>query len=139
MVRALRESGGTSLDHAQIELPLRRRCGDFTGEACALHHLACAWQGLGDHQKAIGLCRKAISVGRIVGTFVRTVAQSLDTLAVSLHETGDASGAIVCWEEAVAIFNDCGHQFEADQVRDRARAASDFQQGTWAPHTCVRQ
>lgn len=113
-----------ALHHAENELSLRRRCGDVEGEAMALHDLGRAWQGLGQHRKAIELCRKAISVGRTTSFLYQTVAEPLDTLAVSLHHTGDTASAMVCWEEAVAIFDDCGRPFEADQVRERARGAS---------------
>lgn len=110
--------------HAEIGLAIRRRCGDLPGEAFALHHLARIWQKQGEHQKTIALCREAISLGRATVMLAETVAAPLDTLAVSLHHTGNTAGAIVCWEEAAAIFDSHGRSSQSDQIRDDAYKAA---------------
>ncbi len=114
-----------ALRHAENELVLFRQAGALDEEALALHHAARAWQGLGEHHRTIELCREAIALGRELATALNyIVAEPLDTLAVSLHHTGDTTSAIICWDEAAKILDDYGLLFQADQVRDRAHRAS---------------
>lgn len=47
----------------------------------------------------------------------------LDTLAISLRRSGDAARAVVCWREALAVFEQFGDD-RGDGVRDRLRAAT---------------
>ncbi|RSM91684.1 hypothetical protein DMH04_01530 [Kibdelosporangium aridum] len=124
-----------ALEHGERALALRRQIGDSWGESQAMHRLALAWQGLGDHQKTIDLCRKALTLGRAtrdeytvaVGRTTRAVAETiaalLDTLAISLHHTGNTAEAIACWHEAVAVLEESGYEHRAAEVRQRLHNA----------------
>jgi tetratricopeptide (TPR) repeat protein len=113
-----------ALGHARRSLALRRQCGDLTGEANALHDLAAAWQGLGEHEHAITFARNALSLGRTASNDVtRVVAAPLDTLAISLHQTGHSAEAVNYWQEAAQISEDYGDPHQAAQIREHLRAA----------------
>jgi hypothetical protein len=75
---------------------LRRECGDIYGESAALRWLAQTWQGLGNHHKVIEPCRESIALGTEAMTDSRGIAESLDTLAISLQQTGHVEEAISC-------------------------------------------
>ncbi|HEX4703555.1 MAG TPA: TIR domain-containing protein [Pseudonocardiaceae bacterium] len=108
-----------ALRHAERGRFLRRRCGDLEGEVIALHYLAEAWQGLGEHSKTIALCEEAITIGRISDDLVHVLAKPLDTLATSLYHFDDIASATACWLAAAAIFENRGRPFLADQARAR--------------------
>lgn len=113
-----------ALDHGERGLRLRRRVGDRTGEATALVHLARAWQGLRNHEKAIQLCRDAIAVGRSTPLHhFQTIAEPLNVLATSLLRLGHIDEAIACWQEAATVYDDAGHPHEATEVRRLLRVA----------------
>ncbi|WP_439377593.1 ATP-binding protein [Amycolatopsis lexingtonensis] len=109
-----------ALAHGEIELVIRRRVGDLDGESGAFHHLARAKQGLGYHEEAISLCRKAIAIGRQLDLNLDlNVAGPLDTLARSLHHSGDTAHAISCWRESAALFTEYGDYQRAEEVKAR--------------------
>ncbi len=112
-----------ALEHAQRSLALRLGAGDLHGEPYALHMLARARFGLGEHEMVISLCRKAIGLGRNVGNPAQTVAEPLDTLAKALQRIGRVTEAITCWLEAAEVFDHHGRSDQADQVRRRVRSA----------------
>ncbi|MBE8522016.1 ATP-binding protein [Amycolatopsis sp. H6(2020)] len=109
-----------ALEHAERGLRMRRRIGDRTGEAVALIHMARAWHGLRNHEKAIQLCRDAIAIGRSTPLHhFQTVAQPLDVLATCLLQIGHTGDAIACWQEAATVYDDAGYPHEAAEVRQR--------------------
>lgn len=79
--------------------------------------LALAWLGLDEHKTVMTLCREAIGLGRNLGYHAETVAQPLNTLAISLHHTGQTAEAITCWHEAAALFDHYGRAEKAKQIR----------------------
>nr|CEL13535.1 transcriptional regulator, SARP family [Kibdelosporangium sp. MJ126-NF4] len=113
-----------AVERAERSRMLWRRCNDPGGEAGALHGLALAWQGLGEHQRAIHLCKESIALLRALIFSHRggVIAGPLDTLAKSLHHTGDIDEAVACWSEASALLDDSGYPDEAAQVRQRLDA-----------------
>ncbi len=125
-----------ALEHGERGLVLRRQIGDISGESAALHHLARAWQGLGEHRKVIDLCRAALTLGRatqgkytiVIGRGSRvlatTLADTLDTFAISLHHTGNSDEAIACWREAVALLEEFSYEQRAAEVRQRLNNAT---------------
>lgn len=125
-----------ALEHGERSLVLRRQIGDNRGDPEALYHLAHAWQGLGEHEKAIGLCRQGlaigratrseytIAVGRATRTLVTSVAALLDTLAVSLYHIGNTGEAIACWREAVAVLEESGYEHLVAEVRQHLQRIS---------------
>jgi tetratricopeptide (TPR) repeat protein len=83
-----------------------------------LTHLACAWQGLRNHEKAIRLCRDAIALGRSTPLHhSETLAAPLDVLATCLLHLGHTGDAIACWQEAATVYDDAGYPHEAAEVR----------------------
>lgn len=106
-----------ALGHGERGLALCREAGEVNGEAYALHQIARAWQGLGDHRQVIVLCREAVEFARGCGY----VAAVLDTLATSLHSTGETADAITCWREAITEADDLGAPHHAVRIRDRLR------------------
>ncbi|QFU86858.1 Regulatory protein AfsR [Amycolatopsis sp. YIM 10] len=115
-----------ALDHGLRGLHLRRKTGDRSGESMALTHLAEAWQGLGEHKKAIALCRDAIAIGRGIDlNRHETIAAPSDVLAASLYSLGHVGEAIRCWTEAAAIYDGYGLTHKASEVRRHLDAASD--------------
>jgi tetratricopeptide (TPR) repeat protein len=112
-----------AIEHGERGLALRRHTDDLHGVPNAMHHVARAWQGLGEHEKAIRICREAITLGRATGGFGEMIAEPLNTLAVSLHHTGNAAEAVTYWREAAILFEDHGRPHQAAQVRQRLHAA----------------
>jgi tetratricopeptide (TPR) repeat protein len=112
-----------ALVHGERSLDLRRQLGDLNGEPHTLHLLARVWAGLGEHTKAIELCRRAIELGRTVGRFVDAIVEPLDTLGVALLQTGRPEAAIACWREAATLFHEYGRHHQAHEARERIRAA----------------
>lgn len=106
-----------ALRHGTIGLALRRQALDTLGEPYGMRQLAVAWQGLGDDQMAIGICRDGIARGRMFGSLEESVADTLSTLAVSLRRIGREDEAIACWREAAALFEDFGRPWDADEAR----------------------
>jgi tetratricopeptide (TPR) repeat protein len=113
-----------ALEHGERGLVLRRDCGDISGESAALRWLAEARQGLGEHGAAIRLCRESIILGKEAMADSASVAESLATLAVSLHETGLAQEAVDCWLEAAELFERRRHPQKAHDARECAQAHS---------------
>ncbi|EOD64034.1 TPR repeat-containing protein [Amycolatopsis vancoresmycina DSM 44592] len=111
-----------ALEHGERDLRIRRRIGDLEGESGALTHLARAWCGLGDFDKANSLCLSAISLGR-GSPYHRdmTVAEPLKVLASGLHELGRTDEAIEHWEQAAAIYDETGYPHNAADVRKLLR------------------
>lgn len=108
-----------ALDYAEQELVLRRRVGAPTGVACALHDLAVARQGLGEHDTAIGLCKQAVAAYTEHGGAEAERADVLQTLATSLIHTGRTERATQCLREAATILTRLGDP-RAEQVRRRS-------------------
>jgi tetratricopeptide (TPR) repeat protein len=101
-----------ALTNAEHSVALRQQTNDREGDTYAIHQLAVVWQGLGNHQKVIELCTQAIDIAQIYTVFPPQTAAALDTLATSLHHTGDHSGAIACLHEALKIYE----HFDADHA-----------------------
>jgi tetratricopeptide (TPR) repeat protein len=97
-----------ALDHAQRELALRQECLDVVGEAYALHNMAIAEQGLGDHHAAIVLGRRAQVLYRATAGTEQFLADVLETTAVSLDHMGDHRTARRCLHEAATILDERG-------------------------------
>lgn len=95
-----------ALGHARRELALRQECGDVVGQAYALHNMAVAEQGLGDHHAAIELCRRAQALYRATVATEQFLADVLETMAVSLDQVGDHMAARRCLCEAVRILGE---------------------------------
>lgn len=107
-----------AVEHGERGLRLRRRVDDRIGEAVALTQLARAWQGLGNHEKAMRLCRDAIAIGRSTPLHhYQTIAEPLDVLATCLLHLGHTDEAITCWQEAATVYADSGYPREAAEVR----------------------
>jgi tetratricopeptide (TPR) repeat protein len=92
-----------ALEHADRELVLRKQVGDRIGEAYAMYDAALAWQGLGDHDTAIGLCRRTLDAYRAMGNTGDRFVDPLLALAISLEHTGDVAGAAEALSEAVDV------------------------------------
>jgi tetratricopeptide (TPR) repeat protein len=113
-----------SLDHGERGLALRYQIGDLGGAAAALRALAWAWQGLGQHEKAIELCQKAIDLGREQPAS-DTLAEPLETMARSLRRMGRVAEADEYWHEAAALFDYYGLPHRAAEIRDRIIGVND--------------
>lgn len=114
-----------ALRHGERALMFRRRIAAPEGEPIALWHLAEAWQGLGEHAKAIELCRRAINISRMRTQcdVTATIAPSLSVLASSLSHVGSVAEALQCWDEAASIYEENGQPqvaIETRQLRDKA-------------------
>jgi tetratricopeptide (TPR) repeat protein len=113
-----------ALDHGERGLRLRRRVRDRIGEAVALTHLARAWQGLGHNEKAIRLCRDAITIGHSSPLHhYQTIAVPLDVLATCLLQLGHTDDALACWQQAATVYDHAGYPREADEVRQHLHDA----------------
>ncbi|WP_229907736.1 ATP-binding protein [Amycolatopsis oliviviridis] len=109
-----------AFEHAERGLRLRRQAGDRPGEAWAMTHLARVWRHLGNPEKGIALCRDAIAIGRSTPLYRNeTIAEPLDVLATCLHQLGRTDEALVCWQEAAAIYDETGYPHKAAEVRQR--------------------
>ncbi len=97
-----------ALRHARRELILRREHGDMVGEAYALYNMAVAEQGLGDHRAAIQLGERAQAIYRATAATDQFLADVLETMAVSLDDTGDRVTARQYWHEAATILGERG-------------------------------
>lgn len=97
-----------ALDHAQVELVLRRRAGDRVGEAYALWDAAVACQGLESHTASIGLAERAIAMYRELGASEEFLAMALETAAVSYKVCGNIVRAEQSMAEASALFANLG-------------------------------
>lgn len=106
-------------------MALRQECGDAFGASGGMRILAKTWQGLGEHHKAIALCRESIALGKEVMADGREIARSLDTLAVSLQQTGQTEEAVECWLEAARYYDDRHWPERAQLCRERAENARD--------------
>lgn len=94
-----------ALVHARWELALRREWGDLVGEAYALHDMAVAEQGLGNHNAAIEFGERARALYRTTVGTEQFVADVHETLAISLNYTGDHLRARRYLREAVTILS----------------------------------
>ena len=92
-----------AVHHAERELTLRRQCSDRLGEGYALHNLATARQGLGDHNAAIALGERAIAIYRSTVGTERYLADALATVADSAERTGSRARAVSYLAEATVI------------------------------------
>lgn len=101
-----------ALTHAERSLDLRIQTNDHEGDAYALHQLAQVWQKIGDHQKVIELCTEAIDITRTCTVFPPQTAATLETLAISLQDTGERPRAIACLRQAIKIYE----HFDADHA-----------------------
>jgi tetratricopeptide (TPR) repeat protein len=120
-----------ALDHANQELVLRRQAGDHAGEVFALHDAALAWQGMGEHQTAIGLCRQAASSSRAMDEIGSDLGSVLLTLATSLELTGELPAAAQGWREALDLLM---HLDDPRAEQTRQRLAAVLSQMTGDPH-----
>ncbi|WP_158633272.1 tetratricopeptide repeat protein [Amycolatopsis sp. WAC 04182] len=109
--------------HCERGLALRRRVGDLTGEVGAMNAFAKLLQDIGDHGKAIEMCRTAIARARAIRAPL-SIAHPSYTLATSLHETGKVREAIECWTEAAVLFARYGNEQRAAQARERIKEAT---------------
>ncbi|TCO64239.1 ATP-binding protein [Actinocrispum wychmicini] len=108
-----------AVHHAERSLALRRQANDPSAETAALHCLAKARQGMGDHRQAIVLCEQALhSCGpyqRI--RFPLEFCHTLNTLATSLHRVGETTQAVAAWRQAIAIYEQSGDHRAALKLR----------------------
>lgn len=114
-----------ALEHGERGLVLRRECGDIAGESLALRWLAQARQGLGEHRVAIELCRESILLGKEAIASDKSVAGTLETLAVSLSAVGRAEEAVSCWLEAADLYELRYYPQKARAAREHAREISE--------------
>ncbi|MFD5000733.1 AfsR/SARP family transcriptional regulator [Streptomyces buecherae] len=111
-----------TIEHGIRSARLRRRLGDKDGEACALSAIARGMQGIGDHDRAVVLCRRAVDLGRrSIGSHDETLAWPLAVLATSWDALGRTDEALACRREAAAIYTDRGLDAEADAMRQHIR------------------
>ncbi|MGW4059986.1 tetratricopeptide repeat protein [Amycolatopsis sp. NPDC004747] len=95
-----------ALEYAERGGELRRRAGDPVGEAGALVDMALAWQGLGRHDTAAGLCRQAIAGYRTLGYTGVDLADAFLPLAASLECLGDLPAAAQALGEASTVLTE---------------------------------
>ncbi|WP_230862817.1 ATP-binding protein [Amycolatopsis camponoti] len=113
-----------ALEHGERSLRLRRQAEDQAGEASAFTQLARAWQGLGDPEKAIQLCRDALARGHSTPLYHHeTIAEPLVVLASCLHQLGRTDDAVVRWQEAATIYENTGFAHYAAEVRQHLHDA----------------
>ncbi|MGH3608917.1 MAG: tetratricopeptide repeat protein, partial [Pseudonocardiaceae bacterium] len=113
-----------ALEHGEHGLHLRQQIGDLVGEAAALAYVARAWRQLGDVEKAIALCQKAITIGRsIPRNRNATLARPLAVLAICLNQLGHTSEAATCWQQAADVYEDTGYPHKAAEIRQRLHDA----------------
>jgi tetratricopeptide (TPR) repeat protein len=91
-----------AVTHAERALSHYRHAGNREGQASALHHIAMAQQGMGQHSDAITLCEQALSIGHL-HSYPPEIASTLKTLAASLERIGHTTRASACKAEALAI------------------------------------
>ncbi|NUT94427.1 MAG: hypothetical protein HOY78_20650 [Saccharothrix sp.] len=94
--------------HAEREVVLRRLVGSPHGEAYALHDVAVASQGLGDHRRAVRFCSDAVALHRGLAGTERDLAAVLSTMAASQEAEGDTAGAAESRREATEILTGLG-------------------------------
>jgi hypothetical protein len=97
-----------ALAHARRELVIRRECGDLVGEAYALHNMAVAEQGLGNHLMAIDLGEQACALFRATTATEQFLTEVLETMAISLENNGEHARAGECRLEARTILAELG-------------------------------
>ncbi len=107
-----------ALEHAEQGLLLRRQAKDRIGEAGALVDAAVAWQGLRRHDTAIALCRQAIESYQTLGYTGDDLAETYETLAVSLDHTDDTAGAVQALRAAVTLMTEQENR-RVEQARER--------------------
>ncbi|MEV6825216.1 tetratricopeptide repeat protein [Amycolatopsis sp. NPDC051102] len=92
-----------ALEYAERGRELRRQARDPIGGAGALVDMALAWQGLGRHDTAAGLCRQAIDGYRTLGYTGVDLADTFLPLATSLECLGDLPAAVQALREAITV------------------------------------
>jgi tetratricopeptide (TPR) repeat protein len=107
-----------ALEYAEQGQPLRRQAGDSIGEAGTLVDAALAWQGLGRHDTAIGLCRQAIASYQELGYAGVNLADTLLPLATSFEHVGDLPAAGHALRGAITVLADLEDP-RAKQTRQR--------------------
>lgn len=107
--------------HAQRSLELLQRTGPCYEEIYALHYMARARQAAGAHSEAITLCEQALRTFKPDYRDPRNHAFLLDTLGISLQQTGNVARAIASWREALAMFDELGDH-RAHDLRERLDA-----------------
>jgi DNA-binding SARP family transcriptional activator len=101
-----------ALRHYDRSLGLYRAIGDRCGEARALNNLGWAWTHLGEHDRALDACQRAIALYGEMDDADRAAAvvaegAAWDTLARAHHLRGDLEQAIACYKQAIALYPDC--------------------------------
>lgn len=97
-----------ALAHATRERVLRHTAGDQVGEAWAVHDEAVAWQGLGDHERALDLAAAAIAQYEALTGTGRYRALVLCTAATSHEYQGRPTLARECLTRARELFTEVG-------------------------------
>lgn len=92
-----------ALEQAELELVLRHEAHDEIGAACALHNAANAWQGLGEHEKALTLSQQALADVRKLKLYNDVGGLILITMALSYAATGNIPAAQSALHEAIDI------------------------------------
>jgi tetratricopeptide (TPR) repeat protein len=108
---------GSALEHDLKSLGLHRQIGDLRGEAQALNNLGNDYRLSGLTEQAISSCRRALELHREVGDRYGA-AQTQFNLGLAYLASGGQRGLVdECWEQARAIFTDCGDGRESENVR----------------------
>ncbi|QQQ80162.1 hypothetical protein IOD16_18295 [Saccharothrix sp. 6-C] len=129
-VRDLRQTSAAlgrfedAVEYAELEVVLRLRVGKPLGVAYALHDVAVARQGLGEHDTVVGLCEQSVAAYGEHGGAEAERAKALETLATSLIHLGRIREAVERLREAAAIMAEAGDP-RAGQVLRRAEALVD--------------
>jgi DNA-binding SARP family transcriptional activator/Tfp pilus assembly protein PilF len=104
------------IDHARQGLTLARQAGYRILEAQAHTTLAAAHLTQGHHAQAVEHAHQALAIHRQASHRLGQ-ARALVILGHALRHTGRTEAALLCWQQALALFTDIGAP-DADQVRD---------------------
>ncbi|WP_344800843.1 tetratricopeptide repeat protein, partial [Actinokineospora diospyrosa] len=112
-----------ALDHAEHELAFRLALGSPPGVAHARHNIAVALQGLGDHQRALDLCREVEACYRVSAGWDQELAEVLMTMTRLHYHLHHRDEAVRCFSEAADILL----AFDAPRpsLHDHLKAADD--------------
>lgn len=106
-----------ALEHDLESLRLHRQLGDLRGEAQALNNLGNNYRLSDRTEQAISSYRRALELHREVGDRYGA-AQTQFNLGLAYLASGQQRALVdECWEEARAIFADCGDDRESENVR----------------------
>jgi DNA-binding SARP family transcriptional activator len=131
-----------ALTHAMRSMELFTAAGHPAGQALALNDIGYCHALLGDYQRSIAYCERALAIFRDAETRDAGSrdweAATWDSLGYAHHQLGDWGRAIECYERSAAMYADLADRFNEadtlDHLGDAKQGAGDAPGAavTWA-------